>query len=76
MSTTRQLINSDLNENASRNRNYFRSSSLSYFLRHKHMPVKKPYRRDRVLIRIMQMDMEKTVREIGFPNWRDEISSF
>lgn len=65
MSTTAQLLSSDLTEGYYRRLRFRQSSSLPVREKMKLQPSGKPYRRDRVLRRIIQMNLEAAIARIG-----------
>ncbi|WP_437342004.1 DUF7301 family protein [Ewingella docleensis] len=65
MRTTAQLLSSALTEGYHRRLRFRQASSLPYIEKMKLQPVGKPYRRDRVLRRIIQMNLDAAVARIG-----------
>jgi len=65
MSTAAQLLSSDLTEGYHRRLRFRRASSLPNIEKMKLQPAGKPYRRDRVLRRIIQMNLDAAVARIG-----------
>lgn len=61
MSTTAELIAADLKEHSARRQRYWQSSSLSTREKIKHRCKLKSYRRDRVLFKLMDINMKAAV---------------
>ncbi|EDW8799688.1 hypothetical protein A5606_003147 [Salmonella enterica subsp. enterica serovar Oakland] len=59
MSTLAQLINADLEESGSRHYRYWKASRLPTRERYKRRPKPKSSQRDRVLKRLMQINMSQ-----------------
>lgn len=62
MSTTADLISADLKERSARNQLYWQSSSLSMREKIKYRGKGKSYRRNRVLFRLIDINMKAMVR--------------
>ncbi|MCK1966850.1 hypothetical protein MT962_000636 [Franconibacter sp. IITDAS19] len=62
MSTTADLIAADLKESSVRGKRYRQSSSLSQHEKYEHRPKPRPYRRDRVLRKLMNINMQAAVK--------------
>jgi len=65
MSTTAELIAADLKEYSARRQRYWQSSSLSTREKIKHRCKLKSYRRDRVLFKLMDINMKAAVSMAG-----------
>lgn len=62
MSTTADLIAADLKERSVRNQNYWQSSSLSLREKIKNRPSPPAWRRDKVLRKLMNINMQAAVK--------------
>lgn len=63
MTTAKELMAHDFAENRRMIERYRKSSSLPFREKMKNKPKGKGYRRDRVLLRIINNDMSKVVRD-------------
>jgi len=64
-STVQQLIQADIAENSARLKRYRKASSLSRMDKYRYRPQMRSWPRDRVLARIMQLNMKKAMNDIG-----------
>lgn len=58
MSTVNQLFKADITENGYRHRRYWKSSRLPVRERIKNKPVGPKYPRDKVLLKLMRLEMD------------------
>lgn len=65
MTTVADLINAGLKEYAARRQRYFESSSLSFREKLKHKPAMRKYPRDKVLYRLMRLNVGFVIDGIG-----------
>ncbi|OAH25345.1 DUF7301 family protein [Serratia marcescens] len=65
MTTASELISRDLLEWDNLQKRYWNASSLPHVERFKHNPKRKQYRRDRVLIRILKLNIDSTRNRIA-----------
>ncbi len=72
MSTTAELIASDFKEHSARRQRYWQSSSLSTLEKIKYRWKSKPYRRDRVLFKLMDINMKAAISMAGIETQREE----
>lgn len=77
MTTASELISRDLLEWGNLQKRYWNASSLPRVERFKHNPKRKQYRRDRVLIRILQLNIDATRNRIarGMHDTNDRTSA-
>lgn len=64
-STAQELLQADIAENSARLKRYRRSSSLSRMDKHRYRPFPKKYPRDKVLRKLLQINMQKAMKDIG-----------
>lgn len=72
MSTTAELIAADLKEYSARRQRYWQSSSLSTREKIKQRCKLKSYRRDRVLFKLMDINMKAAVSMAGIVTKQEE----
>ncbi|EFA4854917.1 DUF7301 family protein [Escherichia coli] len=65
MSTLADLIHADMAEDGARRNRYWKSSSLPVYERFNHRPKPKRSRRDKVLKKLMQINMAGFVRFVS-----------
>lgn len=64
-STVQQLLQADIAENSARLKRYRKASSLSRMDKHRYRPVMRSWPRDRVMKRLLQINMKKAMKDIG-----------
>lgn len=65
MSTLRDLISADFKEMSVRFNRYWRASSLPVRERRHNRPRPKPFRRDRVLLKLIRLGLNRLVNDIA-----------
>lgn len=61
MSTAEQILSADIKESSARHVRYWMASSLPPIERHREKPKPKSYRRDRVMRRIIRLNMRTLI---------------
>ena len=64
-STVQQLLQADIAENSARLKRYRKASSLSRMDKYRYRPRMKSWPCDRVMKRLLQINMKKAMKDIG-----------